>query len=66
MPEATDGPAYLVVRNSEEQHSILAVGKPLPKGWQPAGFEGSKTACLEHIDAVWTDLRPLSLRRSLA
>lgn len=65
MPEATEEPGYLVVRNSEEQYSILAAGKPLPKGWQPVGFEGNRATCLEHIDAVWTDLRPLSLRRAL-
>lgn len=61
MPEATS--KYLVVRNGEEQYSILAAGKPLPKGWHPAGFEGEQAECLAHIETVWTDLRPLSLRR---
>ena len=66
MPEATDDRSYLVVRNDEEQYSLLLADRPLPKGWQPAGFEGDRPACLAHIAATWTDLRPLSLRRRLA
>ncbi|MEU0092569.1 MbtH family NRPS accessory protein [Kribbella sp. NPDC006257] len=66
MPEATDDRAYLVVRNDEEQYSLLLADRPLPKGWQPAGFEGDRESCLAQIGATWTDLRPLSLRRRLA
>lgn len=66
MPEATDDRSYLVVRNDEEQYSLLLADRPLPKGWQPAGFEGDRRACLAHIAVTWTDLRPLSLRRRLA
>jgi len=66
MPEATDDRSYLVVRNDEEQYSLLLADRPLPKGWRPAGFEGDREACLAHIGATWTDLRPLSLRRRLA
>lgn len=62
MPEATI--SYRVVRNAEEQHSILPAGVPLPKGWTATGFTGDRAACLAHLDATWTDLRPLSLRRS--
>jgi MbtH protein len=66
MPEATDDRSYLVVRNDEEQYSLLLADRPLPKGWQPDGFEGERESCLTHIGATWTDLRPLSLRRRLA
>ena len=57
---------YVVVLNGEEQYSIWLQGKRIPPGWQDTGFSGTKAECLAHIDRVWTDLRPLSLRRSMA
>jgi len=53
---------YLVVCNDEEQYSILESGHPVPLGWHPEGFEGTKDQCLEHIESVWTDMRPRSVR----
>lgn len=53
---------WLVVVNDEEQYSIWAVGEPLPRGWHASGFSGAREACLAHVDEVWTDMRPLSLR----
>jgi MbtH protein len=57
--------SYLVVVNHEEQYSIWAADRTLPAGWRAAGFTGTKKECLEHIGEVWTDMRPLSLRRKL-
>jgi MbtH protein len=57
---------FRVVVNHEEQYSIWPDYKDVPEGWREAGFSGNKAACLAHIEAVWTDLRPLSLRRALA
>ena len=57
---------YRVVRNNEEQYSIWPAHQPLPAGWTGDGTVGSKQECLDHIEAVWTDLRPLSLRRQMA
>ncbi|MFC4061553.1 MbtH family protein [Planomonospora corallina] len=54
---------YLVVRNDEEQYSIWAEGRTLPAGWHDAGFSGTRQECLDHIEQVWTDMRPLSLRQ---
>jgi MbtH protein len=51
-----------VVVNHEEQHSIWPVDRDLPPGWGAEGFSGTKAECLAHIDRVWTDMRPLSLR----
>ncbi len=51
-----------VVVNHEEQYSIWAVGRDLPAGWSDTGFTGSREECLAHIDTVWTDMRPRSLR----
>jgi MbtH protein len=56
---------YAVVVNHEEQYSIWPVGRELPAGWRSVGVEGSKQECVDHIDEVWTDMRPLSLRRQM-
>ncbi|MFB7948844.1 MbtH family protein [Kitasatospora phosalacinea] len=56
--------SYTVVLNDEEQYSIWPAGRDLPPGWHQAGVTGTKTDCLAHIGTVWTDMRPLSLRRS--
>lgn len=57
---------YLVVINEEEQYSIWPAASSVPRGWHIEGTRGSKRACLAHIDVVWTDMRPLSLRRYMA
>ncbi|MET9294043.1 MbtH family NRPS accessory protein [Streptomyces sp. NPDC003077] len=57
--------AYRVVLNDEEQYSIWWADRPLPEGWRAEGTEGSREECLAHIDEVWTDMRPLSLRRRM-
>ena len=56
---------YAVVRNDEEQYSIWPDGRELPAGWRRSGFSGPREDCLAHIDQVWTDIRPLSLRRAI-
>ncbi|MFJ6794757.1 MbtH family protein [Streptomyces sp. NPDC091268] len=61
----TDERTYRVVRNDEEQYSVWWADRDLPAGWYAEGFEGSKEACLERIGEVWTDMRPLSLRRRM-
>jgi MbtH protein len=61
----TSGDIYAVVLNDEEQYSIWPVGRDLPAGWRQSGFTGQKEDCLAHIDEVWTDIRPLSLRRAI-
>jgi MbtH protein len=63
--DAEDTARYLVVVNHEEQYSIWAADRELPAGWRAEGFQGDRAACLAHIDAVWTDMRPLSLRRAM-
>ncbi|MEV0395259.1 MbtH family protein [Polymorphospora rubra] len=58
VPEGT----FAVVMNDEEQYSIWPETRDLPTGWRREGFAGSRAACLDHIEAVWTDMRPLSIR----
>lgn len=59
---APDDPAFVVVVNDEEQYSIWRADAPVPDGWRADGMSGGKDECLAHIDRVWTDMRPLSLR----
>ena len=63
--EREDTTTYTVVVNHEEQYSIWPSDRELPLGWRDAGKSGAKAECLEHIKAVWTDMRPLSLRRRM-
>ena len=60
--DAQDTREYLVVVNDEEQYSIWFAGRDLPDGWRAEGKRGMKAECLAHIDEVWTDMRPLSIR----
>ncbi len=57
---------HVVVINHEEQYSIWPANRELPLGWRAAEKEGTKAECLAHIDEVWTDMRPLSLRKKMA
>jgi MbtH protein len=65
MSEDDDTTIYEVVRNHEEQYSIWPRARELPAGWIAVGTSGSKAECLAHIEEVWTDMRPLSLRRHM-
>lgn len=63
--DSEDTTLYQVVVNDEEQYSIWPVGRELPLGWREAGKSGSKEECLAYIKEVWTDMRPLSLRKKM-
>lgn len=63
--EDEDTRTYTVVVNHEEQYSIWPGDRPLPDGWRSDGVTGTKSECLDHIETVWTDMRPLSLRRAM-
>ncbi|ATL66801.1 MbtH family protein [Nocardia terpenica] len=56
---------YLVVRNDEEQYSVWPSARPVPDGWTATGVRGGRDECLAHIDEVWTDIRPKSVRDRL-
>lgn len=59
-----DGELKVVV-NHEEQYSVWPADRDLPPGWREAGKQGNKAECLAYIEEVWTDMRPLSLRRKM-
>lgn len=64
--EKEDTTIYKVVVNHEEQYSIWPSERENPLGWRDVGKSGTKTECLDYIQEVWTDMRPLSLRRKMA
>ena len=57
---------YDVVVNHEEQYSIWPRDRMLPEGWRREGTAGTKEECLSHIEEVWTDMRPLSVRQAMS
>jgi MbtH protein len=63
--EEEDDRTYKVVINHEEQYSIWFADREPPAGWRAVGKEGRKEECLAYIDEVWTDMRPLSLRKHM-
>lgn len=60
--ESTMEPTHLVVVNDEEQYSLWPEDRELPAGWRAEGHSGTRAECLEHIERVWDDMRPRSLR----
>lgn len=66
MSETEGNVIYTVVINHEEQYSIWPTYRPVPDGWQEVGKTGTEEECVAYIDEVWTDMRPLSLRRFMA
>ena len=65
IDEQEDTTIYRVVVNHEEQYSIWPADREIPLGWSDAGKSGTKAECLDYIKEVWTDMRPLSLRKKM-
>lgn len=57
---------YQVLVNDEEQYSLWPATHEVPTGWRLDGFRGTKDECTAHVDEVWTDMRPRSLRERMA
>jgi len=64
--EEEDTREYVVLVNSEEQYSLWLADLDVPKGWREVFSRNNKKACLEYVKEVWTDMRPLSLRKAMA
>jgi MbtH protein len=60
-----DKTIYKVVVNHEKQYSIWPKDRDNALGWFDEGKSGPKTECLDHIEKVWTDMRPLSLQKKM-
>ncbi|AXI84716.1 MbtH family NRPS accessory protein [Actinospica acidiphila] len=57
---------FQVVINEQDQYSIWFADRAVPAGWAAAGPAGTKQECLKHIERVWTDMRPRSVRERSA
>ncbi|GLY17688.1 MbtH family protein [Kineosporia rhizophila] len=58
--ENPDG-SYLVLVNEENQYSLWPGFIEVPAGWRSVFGPQGRPACVEYIEANWTDLRPQSL-----
>ncbi|MET0497205.1 MAG: MbtH family NRPS accessory protein [Steroidobacteraceae bacterium] len=65
MSWGDENTSFAIVKNHEEQYSLWPTFKPIPDGWSAVGKNGNKAECLAYIDATWTDMRPLSLRKAM-
>ncbi len=65
MSQDDEDMIYKVVVNEEEQYSIWPAQREIPAGWKEAGKQGKKAECLAYIEEVWTDMRPLSIRKKM-
>lgn len=63
--EQEDATTCKVVVNHEEQYSIWPAHRENALGWREVGKSGTKAECLAYIQEVWTDMRPLSLRKQM-
>ncbi|CAM5329242.1 MbtH family protein [Streptomyces abikoensis] len=57
---------FYVLVNAEDQHSLWPSFAPVPEGWRIAFGEDGRTECLAYVEANWADMRPRSLRESVA
>ena len=63
--EDEDTREYEVLVNAEEQYSLWLAGQAVPNGWRQVGPRGKKQVCLDYVKEVWTDMRPLSVRKAM-
>ncbi len=54
-----------VVVNHEEQYSLWPADRENAPGWRDTGKSGTKEECWAYVKEVWTDMRPLSLRKQM-
>ncbi|MCL7376817.1 MULTISPECIES: MbtH family protein [unclassified Streptomyces] len=52
---------YLVLVNTEGQHSMWPTFADVPKGWEVAFGPRRRQECLDFVETNWTDMRPTSL-----
>lgn len=55
-----DDTEYGVVISEDGRWSIWPTFSAPPWGWAWEGFRGPRDACLSHVEAHWTDMRPLA------
>ena len=60
-PFDDENASYLVLSNSEEQHSLWPASLEVPAGWLRRHGPDGRAACLAYIETHWVDMRPRSL-----
>jgi uncharacterized protein YbdZ (MbtH family) len=65
-PFDDDNGTFVVLVNDEEQHSLWPVFADIPAGWRAVYGESSRAECRDYIEENWRDIRPMSLRDTLA
>ena len=58
-------PAFFVLVDDQEQHSLWPSFADVPAGWRVVSGEADRGACLDYIEQNSTDIRPKSLRERL-
>ncbi|MEU3899423.1 amino acid adenylation domain-containing protein [Streptomyces sp. NPDC045251] len=59
MTAETATALYHLVRADDGTPSVWPSGRPLPPGWQPTGFDGTREECVTHADTLTADGRDL-------
>ncbi|BBX97848.1 MbtH family protein [Mycobacterium lacus] len=65
-PFDDDHGTFVVLVTDEEQHSLWPAFADIPAGWRAVYRESSRAECLDCIEENWSDIRPMSLRDTLA
>jgi MbtH protein len=58
--ESGDG-SYIVLVNTEGQHSLWPAWINVPTGWSVAHGADNRQACIDYVSSNWIDMRPKSL-----
>ena len=53
--QGIDGDLFKVLANSKGQHSLWPAKKEIPEGWDCVFAPASRNACLDFVEANWTD-----------
>lgn len=56
---------YFVLVNAEGQRSLWPAFADVPAGWTVEHGPTDRGACVEYVNAHWTDMRPRSLAAQL-
>jgi MbtH protein len=60
-PFEDENASYLVLINQEGQYSLWPSFIDVPAGWTVIHNSDTRKACLDYVNANWTDMRPKSL-----
>lgn len=53
-----DSLEFIVLINSQQQHSLWPFFKTIPQGWESTFGPSSRDSCLSYVETHWTDIRP--------